>query len=678
MNPTLGLSIILAAFVGRPAGADAADPDEVDEVVVVTAARGSGTRESAPYAISALDADEVQDGRPTLSLGESLAHVPGVFVTSRFNFAQDTRLSIRGFGARSAFGIRGVRVLLDGVPLTLPDGQSQIDSVDLAAIGKIEVLRGPAGSLYGNAAGGVLSLRTKRPIGRPQAELLNVVGAFGLYKAALSGRGRVGQSDVSTFASYTRFDGYRQQSGARSVVVSSRVATQITRKVEWANTLQYVNNPRADDPGGLTPEQFEDDPRQASPVNLRFQTGERLSQLQVGSRLTARLAPEHEVELVGHLGVRSFESAIPFRTVDFARDFYGLLGIYRWSAPVWKGRHRLSVGVEVQGQEDARENAENLEGRSSGAPLLDQREQVLGLGVFALEQYVPVEPLRLFASARYDRVDFRLEDRRRQDGDASGSRLFDQFTGQGGVVWAFHPRWSVFGNVSQSFETPTLTELVNSSNTGLSSTLEPQKALSVEGGVRARGRRFSLEATGYSIWLRDELIRREDAESRAFFVNAGRSRRIGTEVAARIDLLPELELRVSHTWLLAEFRDEARPGSRIPGLPEHRLFGRLRWDDGTFHAAFEVEWVDALFADDANTVRSPAYTLGELRSGARAVIAGGLGLELTIALRNVFDVDYADNLRINAFGGRYFEPGPPFSVFGTLAFRWMAPERPVR
>ena len=667
--------LLLLVTIAQTPLAPTTDTSTAIESLIVVGSRVSESDGLSPYSTSTLGADEILGGRPTLTLGEVLSQVPGVVVTSRFNFAQDTRLSIRGFGARSAFGIRGVRVLLDGIPLTLPDGQSQVDSIDMAAIGQVGVLRGPAGSLYGNAAGGVLVLSSVEPTDRTEVEINNVVGSFDLVKTAISARTQVDKLGFSLFASRTRSGGWRDNSSAEQFVTMARVVAELSPRVLWTSQLHYVRGPQAQDPGGITQEDFDDNPRQAATNNLRFQTGEDLSQIQFGSRLVAEIDAHHRLEFVGHAGVRTFEGNIPFRVVEFDRDFFGGQGIYRYQNAITDDvDSRTAVGFEIQGQQDARRNEGNADGIPSGEVSLNQEEQAIAFGAFLQQRLTLFDDLSLLGSVRYDRTEFDVTDRFLENGDASGERVFDQLTGQAGVVYTFWKGFNAFFNLSQSFETPTFTELVNASpDGGLSANLDAQKALSLEGGVRGSHRDFAFEATAFWIDLDNELLATEDAQNRSIFVNAGRSERLGFELFGRWQILKSLELRGSYSFLQAEFRDSDRDGQTIPGIPKHRLFGRVRWSDYGFHAAAEVEWVGARFADDANENEAEAYALAELRGGYRTDIAYGLWADFTFGIRNLFDVTYADNVRINGFGGRFFEAGPPLHVYGSLTLGWGQP-----
>ncbi|MGF1508059.1 MAG: TonB-dependent receptor family protein [Myxococcota bacterium] len=647
---------------------DGAAETEVEdaEVMTIVGSRVPG-QEKGPYVVTDLDASDIQNGRPTLSLGESLAQVPGVFAFSRSNFTQDTRIAIRGFGARSAFGVRGLRVFLDGVPLTSPGGQTQLDTIELAALGRIQVLRGPVGSLYGNAAGGVILLESRDPRAETQARWTNVVGSFGLWKTLAHGSFADESFQASGTASRTRIGGFRDQSSAEQFNLQTNASLELSEAATLSTVLSFVSAPVAEDPGGLTEADFRTDPTQAAATNLRFQTGERLHQLQVGGRLETEWAKGHAFDLSVHLGTRSFDGNIPFTVISFDRLFGGVFGLYRWTAR-WKGlESSFATGVEFQSQRDDRTNEDNEDGFPTGVFSLDQREVEQSLGVFGQEK-LSIERWEVLGSVRYDRVSFRVEPQR-DLGLVEDRRSLDQVTGQGGLLFRPGGHVSVFANVSQSFQTPTLTELVNSAEGTLSQTLQPERALQVETGARGRWSWLFAEASLFWIRLTDELIPEEDELNRTVFTNAGRSRRLGAEAYLRMAPIPGLELLSGYSYLRSEFRDGPSSGNRVPGLPAHRFFGRVRGRFRQLHAAFEVEWVDDVPATDENDVLADDYALAEVRLGAEASILSKLSLDLTVGLRNLFDARYADNVRINAFGERFFEPAPPFHVVGTVTLQ---------
>lgn len=662
------LPLVLSPTLGAdPAQTPPEPSDDADAELIVTASRASGGLGRVPASATALDFDDIAADRPTLELGEALSQVPGVYVANRTNFAQDSRISIRGFGARSAFGVRGIRVLLDGIPLTLPDGQSQLDSIDPANLGRIEVLRGPAGTAYGNASGGVLTLTTRRAATEGvEVDADTTVGSFGLWKATGAVRSRSDRTDASFFASRTQLRGWRDQSGTEQVVAQAHVATWLAPALRLTTNVHFVDAPRADDPGGLTSEDAERDPRAASEVNRDSGTGEALTHLQAGTRLVGTIGSQHQLDVVAHAGMRTFDAAIPFRTVQFDRDFYGGVGTWRWATAPAPVQSTLVVGAEAQGQDDDRRNEGNDGGRPDGTLTLSQRERASAVGAFVQERLSFDERVVLLGSARYDRVAFRVDDRLLDDGDASGRRTFEPVTGQGGVLLRVVDGLETFANLSQSFETPTVSELVVAGGDALDPDLRPQRALQIDVGARARARRLAVDASAFVIELRDELLRQEDDEGRAFFTNVGRSRRLGAEALVRLQPVDDLDLVGSYTWLRAEFRDD-REGQLVPGLPAHLGFVRAVYTPGTCAFAAEAELIGAVFADDANAVRADPAALVGARAGCALPVRGRWAFRLAVGIRNALGVRFVDNVRINAFGDRFFEPGPPQTVYARIA-----------
>ncbi|MEL6345257.1 MAG: TonB-dependent receptor [Myxococcota bacterium] len=663
-----GLLTVINDAHAQDDGDDAA-LETASEEMLITASRSSVAGQM-PVSGAVLTTDQIQLGRPTLELGEALGQTPGVFVANRGNFAQDSRISIRGFGARAAFGIRGIRVVLDGIPLTLPDGQSQIDSVDPGNLGRIEVLRGPAGSLYGNAAGGVLMLETAQA-GRlgAEAELRTTVGSFGLWKVSGAARTRTEEMDASVYVSQTDLDGWREQSGMRQTVAQTRLAARLTPSVRLSTHMHYVRSPYADDPGALTPEDADADPQQAAEVNRDFGTGEAVSQLQAGVRLLVTPHRDHAWTLVAHGGLRTFDGAIPFRTIQFDRDFYGALSTYRWSAGGGTVRSDLTVGAEAQAQVDDRRNEGSAEGVPDGVLSLSQAEQAVNIGAFVQERLEIARRVIVLGSGRWDQVSYDLEDRLLDDGDQSGARTFEQITGQGGVRVRVMDGLEGYANASQSFETPTISELVVAAGGGLDADVDPQRALQGEGGVAFRQPMFDLDVAGFIIDLQDELIPQEDEEGRTFFTNAGRSRRRGVEASADVRPVTGVELTGAYTWMRATFESGEQEGLRTPGLPEHLGFVRVRYSRARAHVAVESELVGDIVATDANDVTADSYTLAGLRAGYTLPLRDMSSVDVVLGVRNLLNVDYVDNVRINGAGGRYFEPGPPLSVYGQITVK---------
>ncbi len=291
--------------------------------IVVTAPRVETPISEVPAAISVIDTKDIQLGQPTLGLDESLTRIPGIFPQNRFNFAQDLRVSIRGFGARAAFGIRGIKILVDGIPATLPDGQSQVDSLDLGSAERVEVMRGPASALYGNASGGVISITSEEGPETPFVEGRITLGEYDLWKTQLKSGGQVGPLNYLMSISRLEYGGYREQSDTESVVFNSKFRFDIDDASDLTAVINVVDSPRADDPGGLSRANVDMDRRAAAANNRRFNTGEEVSQQRFGLIYRRDFGDLHDLQVNGYFTARQFRGAIPFRVIEFDRHFVG-------------------------------------------------------------------------------------------------------------------------------------------------------------------------------------------------------------------------------------------------------------------------------------------------------------------------------------------------------------------
>jgi len=538
--------------------------------VIVTAPRVTIPIYKFPAAISVVDKDDIQLGKPTLNLGESLDKVPGVFIQDRFNFAQDVRISIRGFGARAAFGIRGIKILVDGIPLTLPDGQSQVDTIDLGATQRIEVMRGPTSALYGNASGGVISIITEDGPSQPFIQERTTIGQFGLIKPGLKSGGQIGPLNYLINLSYLDYEGYRDQSLTRNFLLNGKFRFDIDDSSDLTALVTLFDSPRADDPGALTLEQVNEDRRQASPLNKRFKTGEEVSDQRFGLVYRKDFSDLHDLELSGYANFREFDGSIPFRIVEFDRVFLGGGAKYGYLGNILGFQNGLSVGTDLQFQDDDRKNFNNIDGNKGDELLINQDEKVTNIGPYIQEMFNLLDNLIVVLGGRYDYVRFSVDDF--LDPKESGSRTFKQFTGKGGLLYSPIPEVNMYFNIAQSFETPTTTELVNrpDGKGGLNPNLEAQKAINYE--IGAKGQvigRLDYQLAIYYISLRDELIP-FDIEGRTFFRNAGKSRRYGLEAGLNFEVIDGFDTSLAYTYLNSKFEGFVVDDISIDGNEDRR------------------------------------------------------------------------------------------------------------
>lgn len=664
----------LAAQPAR--GADTLPPVVLDTLPVVVL-RTPLPAFRAPYAVSVTGEGEIRRARPGLGLDEALRAVPGVQVENRFNYALGERISVRGFGARAQFGVRGVRVLVDGIPATLPDGQTTLNHVDPSALGRAEVVRGPASALYGNASGGVIQLFSAPPPDAVLGATYRVVGgADGLLRLQSTVGGRRRGLTYRASATRLRSEGFREHAEADNTVLSAGVGYDRGRdRVSLALNLARYD---ALNPGSLSDSLLRLDRRQAFATNRAQGTGERGRHGQAGLRWERPAGPG-VLDLSLHGTLRELENPIPARVIDLSRRAGGLRAAWSAAVPLRGAVLRWSAGAEAQGQHDERQNFANLSGER-GELRLDQDEDVGALSAFTQAAAALGERVELLAALRWDRHDFRVRDRlvTPADPDDSGRRAMSAWSPTAGLSLALSPAVALYANVATAFETPTTTELANrpTGAGGFNPELRPQRTLSYEAGARARlGDGATASVAAYRARVRDALVpfEVEGSPGRQFFRNAASAVHRGVEASASAALPGPLSLRAAYTWTDARFRAYAVGasdfgGKRLPGVAPHRLEAALTLDAGSggAFAALEGRHVSATPVDDTNRFRSPAYTLLDLRGAWRELRLGRVRATPFAGVLNLLDREYNASVVVNAFGGRFYEPGPGRSLYAGV------------
>jgi iron complex outermembrane recepter protein len=686
-----GLSLsaaVVAALVATGAGAAQQAAGESDTIPVApvyrlppidaTVARGALPRDRVPFAISVVEAGQLHPAMPAVDLHEVLRVVPGVLVGNRHNLAMDTRIVVRGFGARSAFGVRGVRIMLDGIPLTLPDGQAALTNVDVGSLGRVEVLRGPAASLYGNAAGGVIALTSREPPPEGLLEARLAVGSYGTSDPLNLARyqanaGRTGARD-SWFVglSHLSTDGFREYSRARRSGLSARYRRALGENSAVTTILNVAAVPLAENPGALPLDSALQRPRMAWPQNVNSGSSKEVAQAQGGVAFTHDAGPAMLEAAAYGLG-RSMDNPLPFgRYIQLRRTGWGARVVARGTAPApttW------AVGVEANAQRDDRLERDNVAGEPVGPVYQDRIDRVVSIGPFAFVQASLAPRLAIRAGGRYDAVAFDSDDRLGESGtDRPARRVLDAWSGSAGALVDLGHGVRTWSSLSTWFQTPTTTELINAPpapgetccQTGFNPELEPQDGWGWEVGVGGGSGSVRWEVVGFDLRVRNEILpfQVEGAQGRDFYRNAGRSSHRGLEVAAQAPVGRDWATALAYTYSayrFAEPLDATLTGNRLPGIPPHRVEARISWSRAGNMLGLDVEWADHSPVNDANTARAPSYTLLDLRA-ARAVRTRSATLEPFLALTNVLDSRYSSSVVINAFGGRYHEPGPGRAV----------------
>jgi iron complex outermembrane recepter protein len=656
---------LLGVLVSLPMTAAATESDSTPLAPLeVTSPRITAPWVETPTAIGVVNTD-VQVGDSGLALSETLTRIPGVYTQSVYNLNQGLRLSIRGFGSRAAFGVRGVRVFVDDIPLTMPDGQTDLDALDLALVEQVEVLRGPASALYGNGAGGVLAITTRdRPENRwGRVDL--VTGELGDRRI----RGEVGlqgeRSSGLISLAYRDLDGHRDNMEADSLIGSARYALQIGSGTLAVNLATLDID--AQDPAALTLAEVQANRRQANPGAINFAVTESIRQERVGLSWLAPLGADTDYRLRSWAGQRDFANALPFANggqTEFDRVFGGVGGqIDRRLA--WGGvAQTLSLGADVETQTDERRRFNHGPGGVRGDQTLDQDERARGVGVYLSNQMV-WQRVTASAGLRYDRIRLSVSDRFQSDGDDSGRQDFNRTSVNVGLGYTLTDRNSVFARYGTGFETPTNSELANPTGGGFNPDLGPAEARNVEVGYKFDGARLRTELVFYRIRNKDELVRFElpDQPGRSFFRNAGITDRDGVELSAVWQPLTMLTASMSYSYNDFTFRNYQLgsadfSGNVIPGLPLQQIFTELAYHPlPAWTARLQAIGLDRVFADDANAVRVPGYVVTNARLSWTGQYSGSR-ITPYVAVNNIFDREYNDNLRVNAGFGRFYEPAP--------------------
>ena len=620
----------------------------------------------SPFSLSVVDHELVAQGTQRVRLDESLKFVPGVHLQNRDNFAQGQRISIRGAGARAPFGVRGITILVDGIPYTLPDGQSQLDAVDLDRVVKIEVIRGPSSVLYGNGAGGVLSITTEDgrgplALGRSRDEL----GSDGYLKWATTYGNAHGDWSYHLGASALDFDGWRPQSRTEKRLASGKVSGNLGAGWSLQIDLNVLNNPVSQDPGALKREEVKQKRRSAAPGSLATRAGQQVSQQTVGVQIQRTRRTQGTLKARTFYTHRSFEQQLPFfgsSLIGFDRHHAG--GGLSWS---WNARLgdvlglSLVTGIDVAGQRDDRERFEVTQEQGKGERAEDEVQQALSVGGFAQGDLELGHGVVASLGGRYDQVRLSITDGLPGGDDTSGERKFDVLNGSGGLSWRYLNAHQLWASTGTAYETPTFSEFANpTGDAGFRVDLSPQRGWNREVGTRGSFRwGGSYDVTLFSVLGSDEITPYEQ-DGRTFYANLGQTTRQGLE--ASLGWRHPWGFRADSALTLAQYRFEGDPaigGNRLPGLPQTMWVSRAGWAPSFERFVLaELEHIGSIVADNLGAVEVPGYWLLHARAGWGWEVIEAAQLAVYGSVRNIVGEAYNANVRVNANFGRVFEPAP--------------------
>ena len=700
MKTTFSLCTLAAALAAAdPAFAQSPSPTRLDPVVI-SVERSRQTTFDAPAAISAVTRETIENAGAQVNLSEVLNRVPGITVLNRQNYAQDLQLSIRGFGSRSTFGIRGVRLIVDGIPASMPDGQGQASNIALGSAGRIEVLRGPMAQLYGNAAGGVVQVFTDMDTVRPTITATAALGSFHQKKAGLKFAAGGPDDAVSLEASAFRTDGYREHSQTRRDQVNGKWQHDFGPGSRLSVVVNSLDQPLSLDPLGLTRAQWETNPAQAVALAKTQDARKTVLQQQIGTVLEQRLGEATQLTARLYFGQRDLDNAlsIPLAAqspatssggvVSFARGYMGFGAQLSHAIPFGADLAlRLVGGIDVDESKEDRKGFIN-NGGVRGALKRDERNRADNRDVFA-QASVDLNPQwTASAGVRSSHVRFRSADNFIVAGnpDDSGSLSYSATSPVVGVSWRAAPTLNVYANAGKGFETPTFTELsYRPVGTGLNTDLRASTSRHAELGAKWKlieGHR--VDAALFDITTRDEIVVDTNAGGRSTFKNAGRTRRNGVELSYLGQLADEWRATLSLTALRARFAESfvsgsgaagvtVPSGSRLAGTPERSAFAELAWTPkdawGGFNSAVEVVHTGKLYVNDVNEDAAPAATVLNLRAGL-AQTRGPWKFNQLVRVDNAANKVYAGSVIVNDANKRFFESALPRNWMLVLSAKY--------
>ncbi|WP_116521909.1 TonB-dependent receptor [Achromobacter insuavis] len=680
LHSLLGMAPAVAAMAAE------SQPPQTAPVVVSGTRIGLSPLET-PASVDLVEGAAMRRGQPGINLSEGLAGVPGLQIQNRQNYAQDLQLSSRGFGARSTFGVRGVRLYVDGIPATMPDGQGQTSNIDIGSLDRVEVLRGPFSALYGNSSGGVLLAHTEDGAVPSAIGASAWAGGDHTWRYGAKASGASGGMDYVIDLSRMTTDGYRDHSAARKNLGNAKLGVQLddaSRLTIVANSVDLA----AQDPLGLTYAQFQDAPRSAD-LAAQYDTRKTVRQTQGGLVYERHVDGANTLRLMLYYGQRDttqFQAippaaqAAPIQAggvIDLRRRYGG--ADLRWTSELGPTQRPLTLvgGFSYDTMREARKGYQNYTGDGAsrqlgvqGALRRDETNTVYNADPYLQASWRVAPRWTLDAGLRYSTVAFRSRDHyiAPGNGDDSGDARYRRALPVAAVRYQPDARTSLYASYGRGFETPTLNELSYRPGglPGLNFGLAPALSDNAEAGLKTDLAGGQLTAAVFRVSTRDEIVSAGSTGGRATFRNAGRTRRDGVELGWSAGFAGHGRAQLAYTWLDARYRDDAggaiRAGHRIPGIARQSAYAALGWAPPQgWQAGIEGRYLSRLYADDANDAAAPGYVVAALSAGYVKRL-GEWELSAYARVDNLFDRHYAGSVIVNESNGRYYEPAPGRSV----------------
>jgi iron complex outermembrane receptor protein len=686
------------ALAAREPGAA---PEILDPVVVSATRLRSVPDLDVPASVSTILADAGSNGRQ-VEVSELLSGVPGVTALDRRNYAQDTQLSIRGFGSRATFGVRGLRLYADGIPASMPDGQGQLSHYSVMGADRLQVMRGPFSALYGNSSGGVVQIWSSPGTEETSARVRATYGSYDTLTLGAQALGSAGPMDYNIAVSRFQTDGYREHSSARRDSVNLRLGVDFGDGQNLVLVGNYMNLPEADDPLGVHPDDWRGNPRMTTPQATQFNTRKSVEQIQGGALYQHRLGAHNlraqvytgNRQVVQYLAIPSSAQAAATHSggvIDLDGDYEGADLRWSWAGSLGGRLLEVTAGANFDRQNQLRRGYENYVGTTVGVRgnlRRDETNRIRNFDQFAQGYLQLSGRWSVLAGVRHSEVRFRSTDRyiNGANGDDSGTREYSDTTLVGGVMFRPVDSLRLYASVGDGFETPTFNEISYRADggAGLAFDLAAARSKNYELGLKWRpAGGIELDAALFRADTDDELVVARNTGGRSSFANVDRTRRQGLEAALALPLAADWDLAASYTLLKAEFRSDyltcvgtcqtpgvtVPAGSRIPGIPRHQGTLALRWSPGPWQAALELQARSKVVVNDVGTFSAPGFGVWHAEVGRNWTLSGST-LRAFARIENLLDKTYVGSVIVNEGNQRFFEAAPERNALFGVQWSW--------
>ncbi|MDC5087615.1 TonB-dependent receptor [Acinetobacter baumannii] len=639
-----------------------------------------------PASVFRIEAPQV-DSSSQVNLTEVVKGIPSLQIRNRENYAQDLQLSMRGFGARSTFGVRGIRLYVDGIPATMPDGQGQTSNIDLSSLDHVEVLTGPFSSLYGNSSGGTILTSTKEGQGKDSIELSYSGGSHDKSRAGLVLQGGAKGANEPSYiisSSYFDTDGYREHSGAEKVLNNAKLSWNLDdgSKINWVTNYVKIH---ADDPQGLTHDQWNANPKQQVPFLKQFNVRKDIEQTQTGVTWSKPINDKNELYAMAYLGNRQVTQyqSIPKSTqdasinhaggvIDFERNYYG--ADFRWTGKELLPNTTLSVGVALDAMDEDRKGFENfnlVNGQPSygvkGNLRRDEDNTLWNIDPYLQASWQFLPTWRLDTGVRYSNVHYKSEDNYLSNGDDSGKTDYDKVLPSVALSWQILPELMAYVSYAKGFETPTFTEMAYrpDGQSGFNFDLTASTSDTYETGLKSQNQLGDFTLAVFQTKTKDDIVSAGNSNGRSTFRNADKTLREGVEFAWNKKLWRDLIATASYSYLDATFDTDIpalgniaqiSSGNAIPGIAKNQAYASLAWQPSHgLYGGVDVQYMDKVYVNDTNSDAAPSYSVTSANVGY-AWVMGDWKVNSFARVDNLFDKKYAGSVIVNDGNSRYFEP----------------------